>query len=369
MTIHGMDIEEAERLADQLKFQADAINTIVGIVDTTINLLTQVWFGADLQRFHSTWQSTQRAQAHSAEVDIEHALTTLRREIAQQRTASRGSSSTRGVGVGVGAPTTSTSSFCREPKPSEFLELAGSAYGPPGPVVVNGHTWTPLSAAELDELGVTSDMLKDESCGFSATIYRDEDGTLVVAYAGTDPKTGADLLTDAQGAAPSSLSDQTERAVQLALRVDNASEGPVIFTGHSLGGRLAAVSSITTDRSAVTFNAAGVSDSEFYYALIAGQKDGHEFQNKLKATFAIPIAGANLFEPQFRGLTDLYSAERRELKDRVTAYYGTNDPLTVSQEVFGFPNAVGKQIPVDSGWAMFNEAHSIDGLRDGIDKL
>ncbi len=41
----------------------------------------------------------------------------------------------------------------------------------------------------------------------------------------------------------------------------------VSFTGHSLGGRLAAVSSVATGCPAVTFDAAGVSNSELAVAL------------------------------------------------------------------------------------------------------
>lgn len=90
MTIRGMDVEEVERLVGQLEFQANAINAVVGVVDTVVGTLTSVWFGADLQRFHGTWQGNQRAQANAAAVDIDHTLTLLRRELADQRQTSGG---------------------------------------------------------------------------------------------------------------------------------------------------------------------------------------------------------------------------------------------------------------------------------------
>lgn len=95
MALRGMDVEEVERLVGQLEFQANAINAVVGVVDTVVGTLTSVWFGADLQRFHGTWQGNQRAQANAAAVDIDHTLTLLRRELADQRHTSRASTGGR----------------------------------------------------------------------------------------------------------------------------------------------------------------------------------------------------------------------------------------------------------------------------------
>lgn len=104
MALRGMDVEEVERLIGQLEFQANAINAVVGVVDVTVSTLTSVWFGADLQRFHGTWQGNQRAQAHAAAVDIADALAILRREIAEQRRTSGGGGGGSSRGAQAPAP-------------------------------------------------------------------------------------------------------------------------------------------------------------------------------------------------------------------------------------------------------------------------
>lgn len=94
--------------------------------------------------------------------------------------------------------------------------------------------------------------------GFQAGVYtRTIDGVTftVIAFAGTNNT--IDWLTNAkQGAG---LKDsQYDYAVNLAYAFNGAKN--LSFVGHSLGGGLASLAALVTDRYAITFNAAGLSD-------------------------------------------------------------------------------------------------------------
>lgn len=102
--------------------------------------------------------------------------------------------------------------------------------------------------------------LSDPSSGFEAAVYQNDQGHVVVAFAGTDPKSPPDLLTDAgQGLG------LTTRQYELAARLGVKTAGifgteNVAFTGHSLGGGLAATATLASGSQGVTFNAAGLSN-------------------------------------------------------------------------------------------------------------
>ena len=74
------------------------------MVDSAVNALTQVWFGADLQHFHGTWQGSQKGQASSAAQDLHTAVGELRREVARAATDERYGGSVARIGShGLGA--------------------------------------------------------------------------------------------------------------------------------------------------------------------------------------------------------------------------------------------------------------------------
>lgn len=110
-------------------------------------------------------------------------------------------------------------------------------------------------------LGIKSSLLEDpDRSGFRASIFRNTSGQTVVAFAGTDPSQPGDLKTDG-GQGLGVPTTQYQRAVTLAHQVqDKVGRGNVAFTGHSLGGGLAATAALATGETAVTFNAAGVSN-------------------------------------------------------------------------------------------------------------
>ncbi|MBO7942079.1 DUF2974 domain-containing protein, partial [Streptomyces sp. S9] len=93
--------------------------------------------------------------------------------------------------------------------------------------------------------------------GFLARIYGDEHGHYVVAFSGTDE--GKDWLTNfRQGLGFEDA--QYNQAIALAREAKVAFGDEVVITGHSLGGGLAGVASISSGIPAVTFNASGVHD-------------------------------------------------------------------------------------------------------------
>jgi len=117
-----------------------------------------------------------------------------------------------------------------------------------------------LESANGGKLAIDPKTLSDEKTGLTSGIYTDGKGHYVVAFAGTVTNETGDIRADIeQGAGMSNA--QYNQAIALAKNVNQAAgPGNVAFTGHSLGGGLAATASAATGAPAVTFNAAGVSN-------------------------------------------------------------------------------------------------------------
>lgn len=179
-----------------------------------------------------------------------------------------------------------------------------------------------VGPAELAGLGLTPDMLTDPENGFLAEVFRAPDGSYVVAFGGTgaaDSQFGPDINEDAVGSA--TVSPQTANVLAITDALSGSPHGDdVVYTGHSLGGRHAAVASLATGNAAVTYNAAGVSDATVEY-----------------------IAGAN-------GTTAQQLLQQAE-QGQVRHYSTGDDPLTAAQERWGesagsLPDAPGTDLPL-----------------------
>lgn len=157
-----------------------------------------------------------------------------------------------------------------------LAEMANDSYDLSGPDGLTGTQserdlaaagWTRLQPegdhlvdANGNEIAIDPASLEDKSTGFRAAIYQNPQGQYVVAYAGTNPKETGDLGADATQAFGLDTK-QYNQAIALAKEAEVAfGDGNVAFTGHSLGGGLASAAALATDASAVTFNAAGLSN-------------------------------------------------------------------------------------------------------------
>lgn len=121
-----------------------------------------------------------------------------------------------------------------------------------------------VSDSELKELGLSEGMLEDPESGFRASVYKGPDGHLVVAFAGT--RDMVDWINDASGGLGTTKQDLMAMNIARVLAT-GAVAANVVYTGHSLGGRLASVAAIASGAPAVTFNPAGVSEAAVSMAL------------------------------------------------------------------------------------------------------
>ena len=100
------------------------------------------------------------------------------------------------------------------------------------------------------------------SGGFEAISFQ-RGNEIVISYAGTDPTSLGDLWADVTLASGFG-SSQLDQAALYYLQVKAANPGATIsFTGHSLGGGLAAVMGVLFDRQAVTFDQAPFTNSAY----------------------------------------------------------------------------------------------------------
>ena len=109
--------------------------------------------------------------------------------------------------------------------------------------------WTPPAPG-----AVKLDYVVDKSTGFEATAYQYQ-GRVVIAYAGTDPSDKHDLAADAILGFGLTQA-QMNQAADFYERVKANNGANITFTGHSLGGGLAALMGVFFNKEAVTFDPA-----------------------------------------------------------------------------------------------------------------
>ncbi len=157
----------------------------------------------------------------------------------------------------------------------QLAQMANDSYDLGGPDGLTGtHSERDLAAAGWHRLQPEGDHLVDtngnviridpksleSNSGFRAAIYQNPQGQYVVAFAGTNPKEMGDLKADATQAFGMDTK-QYNQAIALAKEAEiEFGNGNVVFTGHSLGGGLASAAALSVNASAVTFNAAGLSN-------------------------------------------------------------------------------------------------------------
>ena len=122
--------------------------------------------------------------------------------------------------------------------------------------------WMQLSAPsrryQLPE-GLKDATFDDANTGFRAMLYQSKGaGDIVVVYRGVRR---TNVIRDSQTCLAQGLgfgAAAYQQAIQLGKAVVEAYGDKVCFTGHSMGGGLAAAASLVANRPAITFNSAGV---------------------------------------------------------------------------------------------------------------
>lgn len=347
MTFVGMDLAAVQRGADSMSMQSGELASLLGQLDGTISNLSALWPGPDCDAFQSTWFERHRP----ALLAVANELTARAQWVVQQLqdqvdVSGMTMDQVRAIALGVCEAPGDTST-------QTLLTLSQAAYADTGDV----GDWHRLSDEELRAMGIDPSMVRDPASGFSASIFRNSDGDVVVAYRGTERwlngwAADPDALADAEGSLY--LSQQSEQAVALSLAVRNqVGVDHVTFTGHSLGGRLAAVSSIATGAHAETYNAAGVSPSEMMYAHIAGGGQGPGFFQWL-----------GTHNPM---LPDQYDAAILGIDtSHIVNHAAPDDILGIAQGINGVPDAAGSQQYTGIDTLNPIHAHSTESLDNQI---
>lgn len=140
-----------------------------------------------------------------------------------------------------------------------------------------GFTVGPSPRGERSVLEYVADVLKQGETFWLvgdvyASLFEHSSGQVVLAYRGS--QTGGDWVTNLLGTATNDAKwyGQIEAAIDIAEQV--SSEHPnVIFTGHSLGGRLAQVASHKTGRPSIVFNSAPLSKQDIKGSKLGSLKE------------------------------------------------------------------------------------------------
>lgn len=320
----GADLEELRALAASFERAATQLTETGRRVRSGIQI--SAWVGPFAVRFRSTWDSEHSVALRRAAEALSAQARQLRQKADQQESVSS---------VAAAARRTSDRVSYRD-----LVDFARS--GASDRTAVSQHGYAALTDSDLRALGIDPRTLHDDRTGFDAKVYRDGLGRVIVSFGGTEPSQGGDLESDVMGSNHYLLSRQGEQSVDLALALKNAvGADDLVLTGHSLGGRNAALASVATGSRAVTFNAAGVSAGDHLYATTAGGGSVSLLE------YAAGTAGVGLSAPH------------------VTNYATRNDPLTLLQVVTSAPDAIGVTYYVDSDEYGLGSHSDFDGLRDG----
>ena len=288
----GADPEALDRTARELTACAGEVDGIRANGTRALAVIGRSWGGDDAQAAQESWRTTA-----SALTAFGSSLESMSRRLSDNARSQRSAS---GDGVGPAGPAGPLSPFpdllpglfpglggsasvgveasteesladeVRGTTPQDLdLELAELAQG-----VYDGEGsehFQPLDDSAVEALGIDPDALTGPG-GFQASIYRDDEGRYVLAFAGTDPSSISDWGANAQQGV-GALSSQHLQAIGLAQHLAGAvGSDNMVLTGHSLGGGLASTASVATDVPAVTFNAAGVHPN----TVLAAATLGHE---------------------------------------------------------------------------------------------
>ncbi|MCW2783418.1 MAG: phlA [Marmoricola sp.] len=367
----GMDSAQVSALGTRLVQDADAMDQLVTAVRQLVSGLDSSWRCPDFQRFHAEWEATHSpALAAIAQGMRSHGQAALTQAQQQDQASAAVGGLVGGTAAGgVAALGSSYAAGAGKPTDRDLLLLSGGSYQDSGDVTGSNGVYHRLGDAELRALGIDPASMDTRKSGFAAALYRGPDGKYVLSYRGTNDGFGLTPDWKNNVAGGVGISEQSRQAVALAQKVSaGVGADNVTYTGHSLGGRLACLGSIVTGSPAVTYNAAGVGDVEFAYALHAAGKPDHlaGVIAKYGAISAVPGPAKLLFLG-----VDPFSAERAQLAGRqIRSFNVDGEILSTIQDNSPLPDALGSrtELPAVKGGWMSVERHGMDSVIASWDK-
>ena len=265
----GADVEQLRALAQLFGDKATSLEDVVSSINGQLH--SAGWVGEDADTFKADWDSNLTALVRNVVDSLRERNTSLNQQADEQEKASAVNGSISGAkGVGSIAKSGSGGSgsdpYNGKPREGEagrdadYARLAQAAYETGDPIPDG---WRKVDAEELKKLGIDPSELDTES-GMQASVYQNADGKYVLAFRGTElgltVEGAKDVGNDILGGTVTSF--QVNDAISLSTKLAKAvGRENVDFTGHSLGGELASAAALATGGAAVTFNAAGLSDT------------------------------------------------------------------------------------------------------------
>jgi len=265
----GADVEQLRALAQLFGDKATSLEDVVNTINGQLH--SAGWVGEDADAFKSDWDSNLTVLVRNVVDSLRERNTSLNQQADEQEKASAVNGSISGAkGVGSIAKSGSGGSgsdpYNGKPREGEagrdadYARLAQAAYETGDPIPDG---WRKVDAEELKKLGIDPSELDTES-GMQASVYQNADGKYVLAFRGTElgltVEGAKDVGNDILGGTVTSF--QVNDAISLSTKLAKAvGRENVDFTGHSLGGELASAAALATGGAAVTFNAAGLSDT------------------------------------------------------------------------------------------------------------
>ncbi|WP_434966422.1 hypothetical protein [Janibacter indicus] len=356
---HGADAARLRQIAAQLRGQAKLTSRIGAEGGARTSVISAVWEGPDRDDFVRDWRVAERSLDDCAAM-----LTTMADRMTEQAEQQLDASNEMGGPAPAAPPTPSPEQptdprppgmpgptgppegvdvdqlpyYTRSPEGSTFddevrgtegkpvdkdlWDLAFYAQGTEHPlwgIPVVGYTQPPLpegyEIADPEALGLDPNKFGPNS-NPQAYLFQTPDGGLVVAFQGSVE--GQDWVTNGRQAFGHD-DPQYQRAMELAVEVNEASGGNVTFTGHSLGGGFAAAAAMATGQPAVTFDASGVHDNT--------------------AAAAAEMRGDG---------STAASVQAEASQGQMRAYRMETDGLTNVQEATGLPDAPGTPITLET---------------------